>query len=88
MDRHNELMRCHERIVQALTLEETIRGHSDMLNLLEVKLSCVRRSPIRDDHKAPMIDDVIGRMRHHRDAIDRRNSPTMETRHPTSDRSW
>ena len=71
MDRHNGLMRCHARIAQAPTLEEAIRGHSDMLNLLEVKLSCIRRSPVRDDDKALMIDDIIGRMRHHRDAIDR-----------------
>ena len=71
MDRDNELLRCHDRISQALTLEEAVRAHSDMLDILDRKLCRIRCSQLRDDDKAPMIEDVIGRMRHHRDAVDR-----------------
>lgn len=70
MDQDNELLRCLERIAQALTLEEAAQAHSNMLNLLDRKLSRLMRGPIRDDEKALMVDDVIGRMRHHRDALD------------------
>jgi hypothetical protein len=73
---HHALMRralgiAYQRAVDAHTVEDAVRHHSELVDLLAIEAMAVRRSGQSEAAKEAALSEINAHATHHRDAVDR-----------------
>jgi hypothetical protein len=65
------IAQAYERVSDAHTLDEAIRCHSELIDLLSIEVMAIRISGKSERAKAELISELNARAEYHRDAVDR-----------------
>jgi transposase InsO family protein len=65
------IAQAYDRVSDAHTLDEAIRCHSELIDLLSIEVMAIRISGKSERAKAELISELSARAEYHRDALDR-----------------
>ncbi len=67
----NAINACRRRAMDAHTVEDALRSHSEILDMLDIEATIVRMSTRSDARKKVMLRGITEQAGYHRDVIDR-----------------